>query len=168
MTHEDLLDIHALQNLKFRYIRAVDTHDWDLMNTLFADDASVWFANGAYSFTGRNRIMEFYRTLVGPSFISNHVAVHPEIELKGNGTATGVWRLVDTVHFLEDTPAVTHLAIKAGDQVNGAGYYYDEYVKTSGDWKIKSTGYVRIFEQHEPAAGRNAHLRAEPSMGRRL
>jgi hypothetical protein len=31
--------------------------------------------------------------------------------------------------------------------VRGAAFYYDEYVKESGQWKIKSTGYTRLYEE---------------------
>jgi hypothetical protein len=28
-----------------------------------------------------------------------------------------------------------------------AAYYHDEYVKVNGQWKIKHTGYARIFQE---------------------
>ena len=31
--------------------------------------------------------------------------------------------------------------------LRGAAFYRDEYVKIKGQWKIKHTGYNRIFEE---------------------
>ena len=33
-------------------------------------------------------------------------------------------------------------------EIHGTAIYHDEYVKVDGEWKIRHTGYDRIFEQH--------------------
>jgi hypothetical protein len=56
--------------------------------------------------------------------------------MTGDTTAKGVWALYDYVII---TPVNMSL--------RGAAFYHDEYVKVSGEWKIKHTGYERIFEE---------------------
>jgi hypothetical protein len=34
--------------------------------------------------------------------------------------------------------------------VRGAAYYEDDYVKVDGDWRIKHTGYKRVYEELAP------------------
>jgi hypothetical protein len=31
--------------------------------------------------------------------------------------------------------------------IQGAAFYHDEYVKQGGEWKIRSTGYERTYEE---------------------
>ena len=57
MTIEDLLIIHEITQLKYRYMRAVDTQDWDLMATVFAKNARTWYDSGTLSATGRENII---------------------------------------------------------------------------------------------------------------
>jgi hypothetical protein len=65
-----------------------------------------------------------------------HQGHHPEIELTSDTTAKGIWSLQD---YVIDRKGNTHL--------RGASFYYDEYVKVNGEWKIKLAGYERIFEE---------------------
>jgi len=56
--------------------------------------------------------------------------------INGDGTATGIWKLEDQVIIGEHDLTL-----------RGAAFYYDEYVKTDAGWRIKTTGYRRIFEE---------------------
>ena len=71
--------------------------------------------------------------------LTSHKVHHPEIELTGPGTATGTWALDDVV-------LLTELALT----VRGAAFYEDEYVKVGGEWRIKHTGYKRVYEELAP------------------
>ena len=66
---------------------------------------------------------------------AHHVG-HPEIQLTGDATAKGTWVMHDYV--IDTTMNIS---------VRGAAFYYDDYVKEGGEWKIKSTGYTRLFEE---------------------
>jgi SnoaL-like domain len=166
MTVEEFLEIREIEQLKYRYMRAVDTHDWDLMRECFMEDAKTWYGNGSYADTGRDNILRFFRTVITPVFVSSHIALHPEITLTGPDTAKGIWRLQDIVHFIGPNPDSKEADIKGGEEMVGAGYYYDEYAKRDGIWRISSTGYVRIFEKvNAPDTREGSHLKTEPSLG---
>ena len=68
--------------------------------------------------------------------VTMHQGHHPEIELTSDTTATGIWAL-------EDYVIMTELNMS----LHGAAFYHDKYVKVDGQWKIKHTGYERIFEE---------------------
>ena len=162
----DLVEFHDIAQLKYRYLRALDTHDWDLMASCFVENARVWYSGGALSCDGRDNIIEMLRSFIDDSFISSHVVMHPEIKLTSPTTAEGIWRLQDIVHFLAPNPAFTVAKIEGGEEMTGAGYYYDDYVKTADGWKFQSMGYERIFEAIEPRAGRpGLDVHVDPKLG---
>lgn len=166
MTLDDIMDIRAIEQLKYRYMRAVDTHDWVLMERCFAHDASIWYGNGLYSFTGLADILAFFRSVITPSFIGSHIALHPEITLVSPDRATGIWRLQDIVHVRDADTAARESDFQGGEKMEGAAYYHDDYVRTRDDWLIHRTGYVRIFETITPRSGRPAeHLKVDTRLG---
>jgi bile-acid 7alpha-dehydratase len=44
------------------------------------------------------------------------------------------------------------LQLEFSVDIRGAAFYEDTYVKIDGEWKIKSTGYKRTYEELEPRA----------------
>jgi ketosteroid isomerase-like protein len=133
----DLVEVEAIKQVKYRYIRAVDLRDWDLLATTLTEDACARYASGKLSFDGRDAIVSFLRDSMPPNdMLSAHRVHHPEIELTGPGAAMARWALDDVVIF----PA-SNLMIR------GAAYYEDELVKRDGEWRIRVTGYRRLFEE---------------------
>jgi hypothetical protein len=133
----DLQEIEAIKRLKYTYLRCLDLKLWAEMAECFVADATAAYGDGQYSFAGRDAIMEFLRNaLGGHNIISAHRVQQPEIDLTSPTTATGTWALDDTV-----------IETQSGSVVRGAAFYRDEYVKVGGQWKIKSTGYQRLFEE---------------------
>jgi len=62
----------------------------------------------------------------------------PFINLTGPNSATGRWRLLDYAMNLAQDNLVT----------TGAAEYHDTYEKGEDDkWRIKSSGYERIYER---------------------
>jgi hypothetical protein len=143
MTTADLVEIEHIKRLKYRYMRCLDQKRWSELSTCFTDDATCAYSGGRYAFSGRERIMEFLRLAMDrPTFLSSHRVHHPEIELTGPTSATGVWALED---YVVDT--ANQLTI------HGAAFYTDAYVKVGGEWKIRHTGYERTFEEVLPREG---------------
>jgi len=135
----DLQEIEAIKRLKYKYLRCLDQKRWDELAECFTEDASSAYSGGRYAFQGRDAIMGFLKKAMGaPSFLSSHRVHHPEIELTSPTRATGVWALEDTV--IETNAQIT---------IRGAAFYTDEYVKVGGQWKIRSTGYQRTYEEME-------------------
>ena len=140
MTPEELVEIEAIKRLKYRYVRLMDTKEWDELATLFVPHATATYSDGKYSFDGRDAIMAFLRdAMASTNMLTSHKVHQPEIELTGFSTAHGTWALDDVVVHLDYNMTI-----------RGAAFYYDEYVRLDGKWLIKHTGYERIYEEMEP------------------
>ena len=144
LTPEDLVEIELIKRVKYAYFRNLDLKQWDEIRELFTEDASASYGGGAYAFEGRDAIVEFFRKAMGrQNFLSSHKAHHPEIDLTGPATATGVWALEDIV-----------IDLQWELDIHGAAFYEDDYVKVDGAWKIARTTYKRVFEEISSRAGR--------------
>jgi SnoaL-like domain len=135
----DLVGIREIEQLKYRYTRALDLKSWDeFADTLTPDVAASY--GPKLSFAGRAAVVDFMRTSLGPAIITVHHVHHPEIEITDD-TATGTWYLQDTVIVTE------HRML-----LRGAAFYSDRYVRTDGGWRIAATGYTRSYESVETLA----------------
>lgn len=140
LTPDALVEIEQIHQLKYRYVRFIDTKAWDQLGELFTEDATASYGGGATTLSGRAAIMEFLTTsMASESMLTSHKVHQPEVALTGPDTATGVWALDDVV-IMDDLGLV----------VRGASFYDDRYVKADGAWRIAHTGYRRVFEEIEP------------------
>ncbi len=129
---ETARDIHDICQLKYRYMRTLDTKDWVGFEACLVPEATGDY-NGL-TFDDRDALVSYMRENLGEGLITLHQVHHPEIEVDGD-TATGTWYLqdkviVDAVRFM----------------LEGAGIYADRYVRTPDGWRMAHTGYRRTYE----------------------
>lgn len=137
MSPSDLVELEEIKAVKYRYLRAVDTRDWVLLATTLTADATSAYSSGRLSYTGRDAIIEFLSSSMPPEeMLTSHKVHHPEITLTGPTTADARWALEDVV-----------ILQSAGITIRGAAYYEDRMEKIDGEWKIKHTGYRRLYEE---------------------
>jgi hypothetical protein len=147
MQPADLVEIHAIERLKYTYLRCLDQKLWDELEGCFTEDATASYGGGAAVFNDRDGIMEFLRTAMGStSMLTSHKCHHPEIDLTGPDTAKGVWAL-------EDVVVLSGKGGAGGVTIRGAAFYTDDYVKVGGEWRIKHTGYKRTYEEIQSRDG---------------
>ena len=139
----DLLEIHAIERLKYKYLRCLDQKLWDDLETCFTEDATASYGGGAYELDGRAAIMEFLRSAMGSTtMLSSHKCHHPEIDLLGPARRPACGRS----RTWSSRPA-------AQFTVRGAAWYTDRYVKgDDGGWRIAHTGYKRTYEELQSRA----------------
>jgi ketosteroid isomerase-like protein len=131
----DLVAIREIEQLKYRYVRALDHKDWELFRSCFADDATASYG-GRLEFSSADEIVAYMRDTLGPSMITVHQVHQPEITIDGD-TATALWALMDRVIMTEFRFLL-----------DGASTYHDRYRRgDDGQWRITNTGYERIYEQ---------------------
>ena len=139
-TPDDLVEIHLISQLKYRYLRCLDQKRWQELATVFTDDATASYGGGSVELTGRDAVVEFLVDALGDiGMLTSHRCTQPEIELTGPDEATGVWALNDVV--VHTTFDVT---------ITGAAFYTDRYRKANGEWRIAYTGYKRTYEEIFP------------------
>ena len=148
MSHDDLAahtaDIQAIKQVKYRYLRGLDTKHWDeFADTLTEDVASDYGSSlgGELHFTSRAALVNYLRSALGPGIITEHRVGHPEITVTGD-EASGSW-------YLQDRVIVTELNF----MLIGAAFYRDRYRRTADGWRISATSYDRTYEATMSLAG---------------
>ncbi|HTX95962.1 MAG TPA: nuclear transport factor 2 family protein [Mycobacterium sp.] len=137
MTPQDFADIEAIKQVKYRYLRALDTKHWDDFADTLAEDVVGDYGSSVgeeLHFTNRVDLVNYMRKALGPAVITEHRVTHPEITVTGD-EASGTWYLQDRVIV--------------GDfnfMLIGAAFYHDTYRRGDEGWKISATGYDRTYE----------------------
>ena len=147
----DLEAIELIKQLKARYFRFLDTRNIEGLHSVFTEDASARFKGPDYDFdlNGWPALEAFYRKSFSADAFGMHNGHHPEIEVSGDH-ATGIWYLQDI--FVQ---------LKHDITVMGSALYEDEYRRENGVWRIATTGYVRLWEEHH-TRGEHVKLRVKP------
>lgn len=127
--------VRAIEELKARYCRALDTKDWPAFRELFTDDfVSDTSEAGGRVIEGADAFLAFLQ-----STLANVVTVHhvqqPEIRVASPTEAEGVWAMMDVVRLL---PGLT---------MHGFGHYHETYAHVSGRWRIKTSKLTRLREE---------------------
>ncbi|QQS23784.1 MAG: nuclear transport factor 2 family protein [Actinomycetota bacterium] len=142
MELQDLLAIHDICRLKYRYLRALDQKLWNDLADCLTEDATASYGGGALQFDSRAAIMDFLVESMGSTqFLSSHRCTQPEIDLVGPAEATGTWALQDVVVHQQ-----------YGLTIAGGAFYSDRYRLVDGRWLISHTGYKRTYEEVFPRA----------------
>ena len=138
MGHDEYLaDVAAIELLKYRYLRGLDTKHWDVFADTLTDDVKGDYGSSIgeeYHFTNRDELVEFMRSSLGPGVITEHRVTHPEITITGD-EASGIWYLQDRV-----------IVAEFNFMLIGAGFYHDSYRRTANGWRISATGYDRTYD----------------------
>ncbi|OBI43548.1 nuclear transport factor 2 family protein [Mycobacterium sp. E796] len=144
MTPQDFTDIEAIKQVKYRYLRALDTKHWDDFAETLAEDITADYGpsiGNELHFTNRADLVEYMRTSLPLNVITEHRVTHPDITVDGD-TATGSW-------YLQDRVIVADLNF----MLIGAAFYRDTYRRTEAGWKISGTGYDRTYDATMSLAG---------------
>jgi hypothetical protein len=135
-TTRTLYEFEQIRQLKYRYFRAIDTHDWTLLEQCLTEDCEARLYGGRYAYDGRDAFVSSLRELIGkPTFLTMHHGHHPELTLVSADHACGVWFLQDHAINLEEDYLL-----------HGTAFYDDQYVKQDGVWRIHATRHERLFE----------------------
>ena len=125
-------DIDAIQQLKARYFRTMDTKQWAEMRNVFADDVIIDTSNAGGSVVkGADAFMAFLQETLA-DVVTVHHGHTPEIAVTSVTTATGIWALQDILIWPN------------GMRLDGHGHYHDTYVKADGEWRIGSSTLSRL------------------------
>jgi hypothetical protein len=127
-------DAENIRQLKYRYLRTLDLKRWEEFAATLTEDVTAGYGD-RLSFSGRDELVTYLSSQLGPDVITVHTCHHPEIEVDGD-QASGTWALEDVV-------------IVPSQQIllQGAAFYEDRYVRDrEGHWLIAHTGYLRTYE----------------------
>ena len=139
-------DLEQIRQLKYRYLRTLDTKQWDDFEDCFLPEATADYAGLA--FPDRAALVDYMRSNLGPAIVTMHHVHHPEITVDGD-TATGRWYLHDQV-----------ISAEYRFKLEGAAFYEDRYVRTPEGWKVVAHG-LRADLRGDVLPRRPAGLQAE-------
>ncbi|MBV8967147.1 MAG: nuclear transport factor 2 family protein [Mycobacteriaceae bacterium] len=142
----DTSDKEAIARVKYRYLRALDTKDWQDFAETLTEDVTGEYGDRLH-FTNRTELVDYMRSSVGPGVITEHRVTHPEITVDGD-EASAVWYLQDRV-----------IVAEFNFMLIGAAFYRDSYRRTPDGWKISATGYDRTYEATMSLEGLNFKLK---------
>lgn len=152
---DTMSDRIAIEEVKYRYLRALDTRHWDDFADTMTEDVVVDYGSdghgGRLQYDNRDEVVAYMRKNMGPNVFSEHHVGHPEIEIDGD-EATGVWYLQDRVLM----PEFDFLLF-------GAAIYRDRYRRTDAGWKICETGYHRTYEATVSLKGSKLKVKRGPA-----
>ncbi len=136
----DPVEIEKIKQLKYRYLRALDTGDVDGLRACIVEDATALFiGNRRTEIKGRDEIVKIIMGhATNSNLITLHQGHHPEIDITGETTAEGIWYLQDTFLNLEERTTA-----------RGSAFYKDRYIKVADDWLIEHTNYERMYQEIE-------------------
>jgi len=130
-------DLEAIKQVKYRYMRALDTKHWDDFADTLTEDIIGEYGSSLgeeHHFGDRASLVDFMRNSMPANVITEHRVTHPEITVNGD-EATGIWYLQDKV-----------IVAEFDFMLMGAGFYEDTYRRTADGWKISKTGYKRTYD----------------------
>jgi len=137
-----LAAIAAIQALKARYFRTLDTKDWAAHEAVFAPDlvADMREAAPAYDEKALTHGAAAYVRNLAP-LLEDVVTVHhghtPEIEVLSDDSARGIWAMEDKLWVGEGAVLPFRL-------LHGYGHYHETYVKREGAWRIATIRLTRL------------------------
>jgi hypothetical protein len=143
-------DIDEIKQVKYRYLRALDTKHWDEFADTLTEDVTGDYGpslGNELHFTDRDALVDFMRTSLGPEIITEHRVTHPEITVNGD-EASATWYLQDRV-----------IAADFNFMLIGAAFYHDKYRRTGDGWKICATQYDRTYDATMSLEGLNFKLK---------
>lgn len=135
---QTLLAREAIKELRSRYFRATDTHDYELFGSLFTDDAV--FESGEFGaptsavMTGRDEIIAGTKA-ASKGAIKIHHGHNGEISFPAPGRAEGIWAA--EYRFFEGEPRrqTRHSFV----------YYHEDYVQAGERWLISRLRLLHVY-----------------------
>lgn len=138
-------DIEEIKQLKSRYLRYMDTKQWDSFRSLFCDDATIdtseamidphgQWDGGRLPVVTPESMTTALRSRMEDVFTLHH-GHNPDIALVDSEHATGIWALEDIVRRPADC---------ALPSFHGWGHYHEEYRKVNGQWRFAKVKVTRL------------------------
>ncbi|MFQ6394390.1 nuclear transport factor 2 family protein [Nocardia sp. KC 131] len=127
-TIQQLLDTAEIIDTTTAYATAVDTRDWDLLGTLFADDAVWEYLAGGERHTGRTAILARIRPSIERLDATQHINTNHQVTFDGDAAFHSCYYLAQ--HIRRGAPG--------GDTFLAAGSYEDRLSRTDTGWQLTS------------------------------
>jgi len=131
-----LVDRAQITDLVSNYNHALDRHEEELFESLWALNATWHFVNGGGRFEGRQSILDAYRTFWDMHDVMEHCSSNVVVEVSNDG-----------IHAKSRSKTLGRAITSSGHIHDSYIDYDDEYIKSDGEWKFLR----REIRSHNPA-----------------
>jgi 3-phenylpropionate/cinnamic acid dioxygenase small subunit len=127
LTQQEVGDQIEIAQVLNRYFRAIDTKDWNLLETVFAPEAVVHYTTPAEIETTFEKMAPILVTFTDSFCFTQHASSQVVIHVDG-----------DTARASNDLRAIHVQETHAGEQNTWVVYgtYHDDLVRTPDGWRI--------------------------------
>ena len=133
-----LLDRMEIIDTINRYATSVDTRDWDLFFTCYADKINVDMVSVGFEKPmdmTAGEFMEIIQTAVSPFESTQHIISNHVININGDNATLGCY--LQAQHFRQDDTGLFALLI--------GGYYAHSLIRTPAVWRINKYKVVKTW-----------------------
>jgi 3-phenylpropionate/cinnamic acid dioxygenase small subunit len=127
-------DLRAIEQVLYDYAWMVDQRKWDLMDSVFAPDATIDYASTGGRKGPYRPTLEWLSRALAPWPINLHHITNVHIDLEGDQARARCYFLAPMGRAREDGTQ---------EVITNAGYYLDRLVRTAAGWRIRE----RICQQ---------------------
>ncbi len=153
-------DHQAICEVRYRYALGLDTRDWELYRSIFADEVEIDFSSfsgdpGRGVMSAEDWVTQC-RVLFTGLDASQHVMTNPMVTVDGDHARCRMYMTADH-YFAND---------QGGDRFVIGGYYDDRLVRTGDAWLLEAVTLTMFWQRGnrqimELAAARGAALLSE-------
>ncbi len=150
MDSQRVSDELEIASVLHRYARAVDTHDWNLLRSLFTDDAHLDYSSVGGPAAGRDEVCTWLERSLTLMPMTQHFVTNIEADVDGD-TAT-----VRAMFFYNPM-----LLPGASETSACGGYYHHVMVRTASGWRSRQLREENLWFDNPPSPRRRAELTEE-------
>jgi hypothetical protein len=121
---DDIIDVTV------RYATAIDSREWSLLSTVFADDAVMDYGEVG-QWNGADEVIQFMELAHAGAAHTMHRMTNHVVEVDGDTAKARTY--VDALILAED-----------GSGVNAIGFYDDTLARAPSGWRIKQRTFNRV------------------------
>jgi hypothetical protein len=123
----DLLDRMEIADLLTRYGVAIDSRQWDLLDTVFTPDATVDYSSSGAPKCTFTEIKAWFKAFLGRFPMNQHMTLNSHVVLNAD-EATGRTYFFNPNSFPDETGTPRMIFV--------GGFYNDRFVRTADGWRI--------------------------------
>jgi hypothetical protein len=144
LSPQDVADRLAIDDLLTRYTMAVDSGDWDQLDTVFTPDALIDYTSAGGIRGTRDEIKAWLAQALAPFPVRQHLIANKRVELDGDAA---------TVRAYFYNPMMIGRPDGTSVATPGGGYYNHRLVRTEDGWRS-----VELIEEEVWRTGLPADL----------
>jgi hypothetical protein len=153
MNLETLISIEEIRQLMARYARYADAKQWASLAGLFTPDGT--FTSHAVDggvvaeMKGRKAIEDTLAAVNAGDVVPIHMFLTSEIEPTGPDTAHGSYAMADLIYRGDGFTGGEGATLPDFRVMRGWGHYDADFVRTSGEWSIRTLVQTRTRLEFE-------------------